>query len=161
MKIAVFPGSFDPMTLGHMDIIERASKLFDKIYVVILENSEKQTMFPLGQRLAFLQHSTENIENVECAYYRGLTIEYAKSCGACAIIRGIRSMKDYEYEMDIASVNRHIDASIETILLYSSPQYSYVSSSIIKEMVTYQQDVRCFVSEEIAQAFHELDEGQV
>lgn len=157
MKIAVFPGSFDPVTLGHLDIIERASKLFDKLYVVILENSEKQTTFPLEQRLSFLQHSTDVIENVECAYYRGLTIDYAKSCGACAIIRGIRSIKDYEYEMDIASVNRHIDASIETILLYSSPQYSYVSSSIIKEMVKYKQDVNCFVSEEVAQAFQQLD----
>lgn len=153
MKIAIFPGSFDPITLGHQDIIERASKLFDKLYVVILENAEKRPTFPLGQRLEFLQHSTNALGNVECGYFRGLTIDYAKKHGACAIIRGVRSVKDYEYEMDIASINYHIDASIETLLLYAAPQYSYISSSMIKEMVNYHQDIHRFVSDEVAQAF--------
>lgn len=160
MKVAIFPGSFDPITRGHQDIIERASKLFDKIYVVILENSEKRATFPLGQRLEFLQHSTKSLENVTCGYYRGLTMDYAKKHGACAIIRGVRSVKDYEYEMNIASINQYMDASVETLLLYASPQYSFISSSMIKEMVKYHQDIHYFVNDEVAQAFLEVEDEQ-
>lgn len=155
MKKAILPGSFDPVTFGHLDIIERSSKVFDKVYVVICENSEKQTMFSLPQRLQFLQHSTKHIANIECTYYQGVTIEYARTCGACAIIRGIRGYKDFEYEMDIAKINHHIDPNIETVFLYATPQYSHISSSMIKEMVQYHQDIRAFVNEEVAKAFDE------
>lgn len=152
MSIAIFPGTFDPVTLGHVDIIERSAKLFDEIIVVILDNSEKQCIFDVQQRLQFLQHACAHVKNARVCYDHGLTVDFAKRVFANAIIRGVRNSKDFEYEHDIASVNTHITNEIETILLYCNPKYSFVSSSMIKEMVMYKQDVRSFVSEEVAQA---------
>lgn len=155
MKKAVFPGSFDPITLGHVDIIERAARLFDEVIVVILNNSEKQTLFTLEQRMTFLNHALHHIPNVRCESDAGLTVEFAKREQACAIIRGVRSVKDYEYEVSIASLNHHMQPSIETITLFADPKYSYVSSSMIREMMKYNQDVSAFVSEEVYQALKE------
>lgn len=155
MKKAIFPGSFDPVTLGHLDIIERSSKMFDELIVVILENSEKRCMFTKEERLAFLEHNTAHLPNVTCMYDRGLTVEFARREGACAIIRGVRSMKDFEYEKDIASVNRHLDPSIETLLLYSSPEYAFVSSTIIKELVSYHKNIDAYVSQDVIRALEE------
>ena len=121
MKKAIFPGSFDPLTKGHLDIIERASKLFDELIVVILENSEKKTTFTQEERLTMLKNNTAVLSNVIVDADTSLTVEYAKKHGACAIIRGVRSVKDYEYELDIASANQYLNLDIETILLFSSP----------------------------------------
>lgn len=152
MKKAIFPGSFDPVTLGHVDIIERSAKLFDEVIVVILHNSEKKSLFSLEERLRYLQHATSHIGNVRCTSDDGLTVAFAKKEGANAIIRGIRSIKDYEYEMDIASINHHMDPDIETIVLFADAKYSYVSSSMIREMIRYQQDVSAFVDEDVYEA---------
>ena len=107
MKAAIFPGSFDPVTLGHLDIIERASRLFDRLIVVILENSEKHATFSMEERLTFLRSNTAHLSNVEVAADHGLTVDFARKQEAVAIVRGVRSVKDYEYELDIASVNQH------------------------------------------------------
>lgn len=155
MSKAIFPGSFDPVTLGHIDIIERSAKLFDEVIVCILHNSEKQSYFTLEQRLAFLRSACAHIPNVRCTSAQGLSVSFAKKQGAKAMIRGVRSIKDYEYEQDIASINHHIASDIETVCLFSKPQYAFVSSSMIKEMVQYKQDVRCFVSEEVAIALQQ------
>lgn len=152
MSKAIFPGSFDPITLGHMDIIERSAKMFDEVIVVLLDNSEKKGCFAMEERLQFMEHSCAHIHNVRCMCDHGLTVEFARKQGANTIIRGVRSNKDYEYERDIASVNRHIAKEIETILLFSDVKYSFVSSTIIKEMLAYHQDVRAFVCEEVAYA---------
>lgn len=152
MKTAIFPGSFDPLTNGHVDIIERASRLFDKLIVVILENSAKQAMFSIEERIAFLKHNTAHLNNVEVAFDHGLTVAFAKSHQACTIVRGVRSVKDYEYELDIAAINRAIAPDIETILLYASAQHGSISSSMIKELVKYGQDIRSYVPNDVATA---------
>lgn len=149
MKKAIFPGSFDPLTRGHMDIIKRASKLFDELIVVILNNSKKTSMFTVEERISFLQAATQDLDNVRVADYEGLTVEFARAVGACCMVRGVRSIKDYEYEMEIAAINQHIASEIETLILFANPQDSFVSSSAIKEMVAYGQSVEGLVSEEV------------
>lgn len=149
MKKAIFPGSFDPLTRGHMDIIKRASKLFDELIVVILNNSKKTSMFTVEERIGFLQAATQDLDNVRVADYEGLTVEFARAVGACCMVRGVRSIKDYEYEMEIAAINQHIASEIETLILFANPQDSFVSSSAIKEMVAYGQSVEGLVSEEV------------
>ena len=149
MKKAIFPGSFDPLTRGHMDIIKRACKLFDEIIVVILNNSKKTSMFTVEERISFLQAATQDLDNVRVADYEGLTVEFARAVGACCMVRGVRSIKDYEYEMEIAAINQHIASEIETLILFANPQDSFVSSSAIKEMVAYGQSVEGLVSEEV------------
>lgn len=155
MKTAIFPGSFDPVTLGHLDIIERSSRLFDRLVVVILENSDKHATFSIEERLAFLKANTAHLPNVEAAVDHGLTVDFARHRKACAIVRGVRSVKDYEYELDIASVNQHIAPDVETVLLYASPKYSYVSSSIIRELVKYDQDITAYVPDDVCAAFEQ------
>lgn len=155
MSKAIFPGSFDPMTLGHLNIIERASALFDEVIVVILENSEKHAMFDQEQRLAMLRNNTSHLSNVSVDADNTLTVTYAKKQGANAIIRGVRSVKDYEYELEIASANRYLEPTIETVLLFSVPEYAFVSSSMIREMMKYQADVKPLVSEDVYQALLE------
>lgn len=152
MKTAIFPGSFDPMTLGHLDIIERSSRMFDRIIVVILENSEKHAVFSMEERQAFLRSNTAHLSNVEVARDHGLTVDFARKHDAVAIVRGVRSVKDYEYELNIAAVNQQIAPEVETMLLYASHKYSNVSSSIIRELVKYGQDIRAYVPEDVAAA---------
>lgn len=155
MKKAIFPGSFDPLTKGHLDIIERASRLFDELIVVILENSEKKTMFTQEERLHMLKTNTKHLDNVLVDADTTLTVTYAKKHGACAIIRGVRSVKDYEYELDIASANQYLNPEIETILLFSSPAYTFVSSSMIREMMKYDVNIDSLVSDDVKQALLE------
>lgn len=155
MKKAIFPGSFDPLTKGHLDIIERASRLFDELIVVILENSEKKTMFTQEERLHMLKTNTKHLDNVLVDADTTLTVTYAKKHGACAIIRGVRSVKDYEYELDIASANQYLNPEIETILLFSSPAYTFVSSSMIREMMKYDVNIDALVSDDVKQALLE------
>ena len=135
--IAIYPGSFDPITKGHLDIIERSSKMFDEVIVVILENSSKKSFFDLDQRVQFIKQACKHLKNVKVDYDHTTTIAYAKKVNACAMIRGVRSVKDYEYELNIASVNQYIDPSIETILLFAKSEYSFISSSNIKELLKY------------------------
>ena len=137
MKTAIFPGSFDPVTLGHLDIIERASRMFDRLIVVILENSEKHATFSIEERLTFLRSNTAHLSNVEVAADHGLTVDFARKQEA----------------VDIASVNQHIAPEVETVLLYASPEFSYVSSSIIRELVKYGQDISAYVPKDVTEAF--------
>ena len=153
MKTAIFPGSFDPVTLGHLDIIERSSRLFDRLIVVILENSEKYATFSMEERLAFLRTNTAHLPNVEVAGNHGLTVDFARKHEAVANVCGIRGVKGYGNEADIASVDQQIAPEVETMLLYASPKYSYVSSSIIRELVKYGQDISAYVPDDVRIAF--------
>ncbi len=131
---AVYPGSFDPVTNGHLDIIKRASGIFDKVYVAILTNSAKKPHFSLEQKIDWLKRSTADIPNVEIASFSGLLVNYANEIGANVIIKGLRAMSDFEYEFQMALTNRKLSPNIETMFLMTNNKYSYLSSSIVKEI---------------------------
>lgn len=155
MRKAIYPGSFDPITNGHIDVIERACKLFDEVIVVVLQNSSKKTLFTMGEREELIRESIAHIPNASVASYNGLTIDFAKKVGACAMVRGIRQVKDYEYELNNASCNAWIDASIETILMFAKQEYSFVSSTSIKEFAYFHQKLNGLVSEPVEKALQE------
>lgn len=147
MKTAIYPGTFDPITIGHIDVVERACKLFDEVYVVVLENNAKTTLFTKEERLCLCQESIAHISNAHAVMYDGLTLEFAHQVHACAMIRGIRQVKDYEYELNNASCNAWIDPAIETILMFSRQEYAFVSSTSIKEFAMFHQNLDGLVSE--------------
>ncbi|WP_251549043.1 pantetheine-phosphate adenylyltransferase [Neobacillus muris] len=136
-SIAVCPGSFDPITYGHLDIIRRGSKVFEKVYVVLLNNSAKNPLFTVEERIQLIEEVTKDIPNVSVDTYSGLLVEYAKSVKATAILRGLRAVSDFEYEMQITSMNRFLDNDIETFFMMTNNQYSFLSSSIVKEAAKY------------------------
>jgi len=140
-RIAIYPGSFDPVTNGHLDIIERGGKLFDKIIVTILHNPNKQFMFTVEERLEMIQSSIKGIPNVEADFYNGLLVDYAKQQKAQAILRGIRAVSDFEYEFQMALMNRRLDRDIQTVSLMTGLRWIFTSSSIIKEAAKFGGDI--------------------
>lgn len=144
MKIAIFPGSFDPITNGHVDIIERALPLFDEIIIAIGVNSDKRYMFPLEQRKQFILDTFKNESKISVDTYEGLTIDYCKKIGADFILRGLRNPADFEFEKAIAHANRTL-SKIETIFLLTSAKTSFISSSIVRDILKYDGDVSKFV----------------
>lgn len=147
--IAVFPGSYDPITLGHTDIIDRSLSLFDKIIVAIGENSAKQYLFPLEKRIEWIEKIYKDEEKVEVKSYKGLTVDFCHDVGASYIIRGIRSSNDSEYERTIAQLNKSLAADIETICLICRPELSHISSSIVREIIRNKGDYKVFVPKEV------------
>ncbi len=140
-RIAVFPGSFDPVTLGHIDIIERALPLFDKIIIAIGKNSQKQGYFTLEQRLNWIQELYVHEQKITVDFYEGLTVNYCVEKNAGFIIRGLRSAADYEYEKVIAQTNKTLNHQIETLFILSNPEFSHVSSTIVKEVLRNGGDI--------------------
>jgi pantetheine-phosphate adenylyltransferase len=136
-SIAVCPGSFDPITYGHLDIIRRGAKVFDKVYVVVLNNSAKNPLFTVEERISLIKEVTKDMPNVMVDEFAGLLVDYAKSVKANAILRGLRAVSDFEYEMQITSMNRVLDEDIETFFIMTNNQYSFLSSSIVKEVAKY------------------------
>lgn len=136
-KIAVVPGSFDPITMGHLDIIKRAASVFDEVRVVVMNNSSKKPLFDVDERQALILEVTDAIPNVKVDSFAGLLIDYAVNVEANAIIRGLRAVSDFEYEMQITSMNRFLNENIETLFMISHNQYSFLSSSIVKEVAKY------------------------
>ena len=147
MKIAVFPGSFDPITLGHLDIIERAVPLFDKLIIAIGQNSQKKYMFSLEKKMEFIKKSVAHFPNVEVDSFEGLTIDYCRSKNVNFIIRGLRNPADFEFEKAIAQTNRLLthENKIETIFLLTSAGKSYISSSIVREIISFNGDYTLMV----------------
>jgi len=144
-KIAIYPGTFDPITLGHIDIIERASNLFDKLIVSIAINSEKQTLFSIQSRLEMIKKSIIHIPNIEVNQFSGLLVNYAKEVDATAIIRGIRALSDYEYEFKMALMNRSLDENITTIFLVAHQKYTHLSSSLVREVASLNGEINQLV----------------
>ena len=149
MKIAVYPGSFDPITLGHLDIVRRAAKIFDRVIICIMVNSEKNPMFAAEERLEMAQRVTADCENIVADTSDMLLAEYAKEMGASAIVKGLRVMSDYERECQMALINKKINPDLDTFFLAASEAYTYLSSSIVKEMAGYGVDLGALVPREI------------
>jgi len=155
MRIAVCPGSFDPVTLGHLDIVERAARLFDLLYVAVLDNTRKQALFTAAERVEMLREATAHLPNVRCETFSGLVVDYAKSRGAAVIVRGVRSPSDCEYELQMAGMNRALAPGIETLLLPTSPAYAHVRSSLVKEVAVLGGPVDAWVPENVSQRLRE------
>ncbi|MFD1705775.1 pantetheine-phosphate adenylyltransferase [Siminovitchia sediminis] len=154
-RIAVCPGSFDPVTNGHLDIIRRGAKVFDEVYVAVLTNSSKKPLFSTEERTELIRKVTKDIKNVKVDSFNGLLVDYAKSIHADAIIRGLRAVSDFEYEMQITSMNRVLNENIETFFIMTNNQYSFLSSSIVKEAAKYHADISELVPWEVEKALRE------
>jgi pantetheine-phosphate adenylyltransferase len=156
LSIAVCPGSFDPVTYGHLDIIQRATKVFDKVIVAILINRNKTNpVFTIEERLELLREVTKDMPNVEVDAFSGLLVDYMHTKGAKALIKGLRAVSDFEYEMQMASINRLLDNKIETFFMMTNNQYSFLSSSIVKEVGKYGADVSSLVPPVVEKALRE------
>lgn len=149
MKKAIYPGTFDPITKGHLDIIKRASSIFDELVVVVANNANKKASIPAVKRKELIEKCLVGVDNVRVDISNGLTINYAAECKAQAIVRGIRAITDYEYELALATGNMALNSTIETVLMVSKPELSFVSSSIVKEVARYNGDISNFIPKEI------------
>ena len=151
-NIAVYPGTFDPVTYGHIDIIKRAAKIFDKVIVAVAHNNEKSPLFSLKERVFMLKDSVKNLNNVVIDDFEGLVVDYASKKGTRVMIRGLRMISDFEYEFQMALTNRKLSEKIETVFLMPSESYSYISSKLIKEAVSLGADVKNFVPAKVQKA---------
>ncbi|CAH8769939.1 pantetheine-phosphate adenylyltransferase [Paenibacillus dendritiformis] len=151
-RTAVYPGSFDPVTLGHLDIIQRAAKQFDKLIVAVLNNSSKKPLFSIEERLELLRTVTKPWPNVEVDSFSDLTVNYMDAKNGDVIVRGVRSVTDFEYELQLASTNQKLNPRVETIFMMTNPKYSYLSSSIVKEIAHYGGDISELVAPEVEAA---------
>lgn len=153
MKIAIYPGSFDPITSGHLNIIRRAANIFDRLIVCVMVNSGKKTMFNQEERVALIRSVTQDIPNVEVDCSNALLAEYARSKGSCVIVKGLRAGSDFENEFQMALINHKINPDLDTMFLTAEHQYMYMSSSVVKELGKYDADLSDFLPEEIIPAF--------
>lgn len=151
MKTAIYPGSFDPVTLGHYDIIERSSKIFDKLIVGVLRNNAKSPLFSVEERVKMLKNVSSNFSNVEVQSFDGLLIDFVRQNQANVIVRGLRAITDFEYELQLAQMNRVIAPEIDTLFLTTNLKYAYLSSSTVKEVAMYGGDISAFLHPDIAE----------
>ena len=155
MSTAVFPGSFDPVTTGHVDLIRRASRMFDRLVVGVLVNSAKQPLFSKEERVAMLREITADQDNIEVSSFEGLLVDFVKEQHADAIVRGLRTPGDFEYELPLAQANHILSVQADTIFLASAPEYSYISSSAVRELLRYQADISGYVPETVLRYMRE------
>lgn len=153
-KIAVYPGTFDPITNGHSDLVMRAARMFDHIIVAVAENAEKSPLFSLEERIDLARRALQPGSNIEIVGFSGLLIEFARNAGAEVILRGLRAVSDFEYEFQLASMNRRLDPNLETVFLAPGENYTFVSASLVKEIARHGGDVSAFVHAETLEALH-------
>ena len=165
MRIAVYPGSFDPITLGHMDIIKRSAKLFDKLIVAVLKNVDKKALFTIDERVGMIGKLVKKYDNIEVVSFEGLLIDFMKSVDARIIVKGLRVGLDFDYELQMSHMNRKLSKDrVETILLMASTEYSYISSSSVREILHFRGDISNFVPGDIVQDIYKkvgIDGGVV
>ena len=156
-RIAVCPGSYDPITNGHIDVISRASVMFDELIVAVVNASVRKSkyVFEVEERVRFIEDATRHLGNVRVATFDVLIVDYARTVGAKAIVKGLRAISDFEYELEMNQLNRHLAADVESVYLMASPQYSFLSSSGVKEIATFGGDVSNLVPEEVAARLQE------
>lgn len=152
MKRAVYPGSFDPVTYGHLDVIRRSAALVDELIVAVLQNNNKNPLFSAGERVNILLEVTKDMKNVRVESFSGLSIDFVKKCGAQFLVRGLRAITDFDYELQMAQTNRIMSRDIDTVFLTTSLEYAYLSSSTVKEVAYYGGDISEFVPPEVAAA---------
>lgn len=158
--IAVYPGTFDPFTNGHSDLVERATRLFDKVIVAIAANPGKTPLFDLQQRVDMASRVLSALDNIEVCGFSDLLVDFARKRGANVILRGLRVVSDFEFEMQLASMNRHLASDIETLFLTPAEQYSFISSSLVKEIAQHGGDVSEFVHADVAQQLSGIMSGR-
>ena len=149
MRIGIYPGSFDPVTFGHLDIILRSSRMFDLLIIAVLNNNVKTPLFSAEERVELIKQVTKNTRNISVEAFEGLLIDFAKKKNASTIVRGLRAVSDFEYELQIAQTNHKLNSDIDTVFLTTSLEYSYLSSSIVREIASYNGDISKFVPKEI------------
>ena len=149
MRIAVYPGSFDPITNGHLDIIRRAAKVYDKVVIGVLSNINKKPVFTAEERAQMIRESTEEISNIEVDVFSGLLVDFAKTKGAQVIVKGLRTVADFEYEFQMALLNKALNPEYETMFMMTDTKYSYISSSMVKEVAKFHGDLTGFVPPQI------------
>lgn len=157
MTTAIYPGSFDPITNGHLDVLERASKIFEKVIIAVLGNPNKNSFLPIETRVELIKQSVSHLNNVEVDNFVGLTVEYAKTKGAHVLIRGLRAVSDFEYEMQMAQINQNLGPQLDTIFLVPRVENNFVSSSIVKEVSLLGGDISQFVPEPVNKYFKKLN----
>ncbi len=155
MSRAIYPGSFDPVTMGHLDIIERASTIVDELIVGVLQNKAKTPLFSVEERVTMLKEVTKNMKNVKIVPFEGLLIDFAQQMDAKVIVRGLRAITDFEYELQMSQTNRKLNSNVETIFLTTSLEHSYLSSTTVKEVASFGGDVSQFVPEIVAKKITE------
>jgi pantetheine-phosphate adenylyltransferase len=151
-RIAVYPGTFDPVTNGHTDLVSRAARVFPKVIIAIAESPHKKPLFSLEERIRLSENQLAHLDNVEVVGFSNLLVEFVQQMGASVIIRGLRAVSDFEYEFQLASMNRHLAPAVETLFLTPDEDYSFISSSLVKEIARLNGDVSEFVCEEVQQA---------
>ena len=155
MKTAVYPGTFDPLTNGHLDILDRAATLFDRVIIAVASNNNKETLFSLSERQELLRYELNGMKNVEVSSFNGLTVDFARQSGAIALIRGLRAMTDFEYEFQLALMNKKLAPDIETVFLMTKSEYSFISSSAIKWAASLGGCIAEFVPPNVEKAIKE------
>ena len=150
-KISLYPGSFDPITNGHLDVLERASKMFDEVVIAVLRHPEKKSFLTVEKRVELIKEATKDMENVSVASFDGLTVEFARSIGAKFLIRGLRTITDFEYEVQLCQTNQVIAPDIDTVFLPTKPKHNFISSSIVRELSNHKTDISKFVPKNVVE----------
>ncbi len=149
MKVAIYPGSFDPITKGHLDILKSGAEIFDKVIIAVARNSEKNPFLTVDERVMLIKESVKDMKNVEVDSFEGLTINYAKQKGAQILLRGLRAVSDFEYEMQLSQANSALSKDLKTVFLITKPKYNFISSSTIREIFLNNGDISMFVPEPV------------